>query len=179
MAAPSVTSTQPLRGDGDPDRPLDLQEAIDHVAAGALRTASPGVVGLELESHLVDLARPAAPVDWNRVSDVVRALPELPGGSAVTLEPGGQVERSTPPAPDICAAVRSLRGDADTVRRALRSEGLGIAWLGMDPARPPQRANPHARYASMERHYRSTGQADVGPDVGRGPDGQVGTDGRP
>jgi len=163
MAAPSVASTSSNADPRtDPDRPLDVQRALEHVAAGALRAASPGVVGLELESQLVDLTRPAARVGWTRTCDVLRALPALPGGSAVTLEPGGQVELSTPPAEDVAGAVRALRGDATAVRGALRSEGLGLAWLGLDPVRPPQRVNPSTRYAAMERHYRATGQEAAG-----------------
>ncbi|MDQ3628818.1 MAG: ergothioneine biosynthesis glutamate--cysteine ligase EgtA [Actinomycetota bacterium] len=165
MAVPSVTSTrlsQDPPGERDPQRPLDVRRALDHVAGSALRAAAPGVVGLELESHLVDLARPAARVGWSRTNDVLRKLTALPGGSAITLEPGGQVELATPPAQDVAAAVHALRCDAVTVRQALRSEGLGLAWLGLDPVRPPLRVTPGARYAAMERHYRATGQASAG-----------------
>lgn len=163
MAAPSVASTSVARGPHtEPQQPLDVQRALEHVTANALRAVTPGVVGLELESHVVDLGRPAARPDWTRTGDILRALPALPGGSALTLEPGGQVELSTPPAQDVAAAVRILRGDAVVVRQALRSEELGLAWLGLDPARPPQRINPNLRYAAMERHYRATGQGDAG-----------------
>jgi gamma-glutamylcysteine synthetase len=70
---------------------LDREAAAAHVAGTALRHGTVGSVGLELEAHLVDLDSPASRVPWLRIRDLVDALPALPGGSRVTLEPGGQV----------------------------------------------------------------------------------------
>jgi glutamate--cysteine ligase len=142
------------RADLPPDAGLaDLDAARWHVATAALRASSPGPVGLELESHLVDLGSPATRVPWDRVTAAVDALPPLPGGSRVTVEPGGQVELSGPPAAGVVAAVSALRADTAVVRTALRTAGLGLATLGTDPARPAQRVNPGARYAAMEQHF--------------------------
>ncbi|MCW2583932.1 MAG: glutamate/cysteine ligase family protein, partial [Klenkia sp.] len=78
-------------------RPLDgVQSAREHVVAAALHPGTPGPVGLELEAHLVDLHDPAARVPWARITGLVDRLGPLPGRSAVTLEPGGQVELSGP-----------------------------------------------------------------------------------
>jgi glutamate--cysteine ligase len=141
----------------DHELPPDLDAARAHVVATALRSTPPGPVGLELESHLVDLRAPTVRVPWHRVTAAVAALPPLPGGSRVTLEPGGQVELSGPPLPDVTAAVAALRADSGVVRARLRTAGLGLAPVGTDPCRPAQRISPGPRYVAMERHF-----ADVG-----------------
>lgn len=137
------------------DRPLtDVEAARAHVAAGALTDAEPGPVGLELESHLVDRHDPTRRVGWGRITALVDELAgDLPGGSRVTLEPGGQVELSGPPGADVTAAVTALRADAALVRAALAADGLGLAPLGADPLRPARRVSPGPRYAAMERHF--------------------------
>jgi glutamate--cysteine ligase len=142
---------------GHPDVLPDLDAARAHVAATALRSTPPGPVGLELESHLVDLGAPAVRVPWHRVTAAVADLSPLPGASRVTLEPGGQVELSGPPLPDVTAAVSALRADTRVVRAGLRAAGLGLAPVGTDPCRPARRVSPGPRYIAMEQHF-----ADVG-----------------
>ncbi|MEI4272921.1 ergothioneine biosynthesis glutamate--cysteine ligase EgtA [Klenkia sp. LSe6-5] len=135
----------------------DVAAAREHVHATALTPAPPGPVGLELEAHLVDLADPGARVPWSRITAAVAALPPLTGRSRVTLEPGGQVELSGPPEPDVVAAVAGLRADVAVVRGALRADGLGLAPLGTDPLRPTGRVSPGPRYRAMERHFAAVG----------------------
>ncbi|SCX41201.1 glutamate--cysteine ligase [Klenkia marina] len=139
-----------------------VDDARAHVQRGALTPADPGPVGLELEAHLVDLADPGARVPWARVTTAVAALPALPGGSRVTLEPGGQVELSGPPRDDVAGAVAALRADAVVVRTALGEVGLGLAPLGTDPLRPAARVSPGQRYLAMERHFAAVGCARAG-----------------
>lgn len=134
-----------------------LDEAVGHVTAASLRAGPVGAVGLELEGHLVELARPARRVPWPRIRALVDALPALPGGSRVTLEPGGQVELSGPPAAGVAAAVAAVRSDRRVLAAALADDGLGLALLGADPARPPCRIHPGSRYAAMEEHFAAVG----------------------
>jgi ergothioneine biosynthesis glutamate--cysteine ligase EgtA len=141
---------------------LDLDGAMAHVAGAALRPGPVGAVGLELEAHLVDLADPAARVPWSRVRAVVDALPALPGGSRVTVEPGGQVELSGPPLVGVVAAVEALRADRAVLAAALAADGLGAAPVGADPLRPPRRVSPAPRYAAMEEHFAAVGCAGAG-----------------
>ena len=146
----------------DPPRPLTEDEAYEHVATHALSDGGVGRVGLELESHLVDLDSPADRVPWSRACRAVADLPALAGGSVVTLEPGGQVELSGPPARDVAAAVEALGRDLAVVRAVLAERRLGLALLGADPARPAQRVDPRPRYEAMERHFDATSQGGAG-----------------
>ncbi len=46
-------------------------------------------------------------------------LPDLPGGSRITFEPGGQLELSGPPASRLSAAIAAMRADMDVARDTL------------------------------------------------------------
>lgn len=142
--------------------PLDLSTVRDHIAGTALRDGTVGRVGLELEAHLVDLADPARRVPWERIHGLLTSLPELPGRSRVTVEPGGQIELSGLVQDGPAQAVAVLRRDQLALRRQLGRQGLGLATLGADPSRPPRRVNPGRRYVAMERHFTGTGQAVAG-----------------
>lgn len=123
------------------------------VAATALTPSAVGPVGLELESHLVDLRHVARRIGWTEIGQLVGNLPAMPARSRVTVEPGGQLELSTTPQPDVVGAVEALRRDHRRLRDALREAGFGIASIGADPARPVHRVNPASRYISMEKHF--------------------------
>ncbi|GAB3765463.1 glutamate--cysteine ligase [Nocardioides ginsengisegetis] len=160
MTAQSITSTIP-------DDPLDLvlddiDDARTRIAADALRPDTDHRVGLELEFHLVDHAEPARRPDWPAVQALLAELPPMPSGSSVTLEPGAQIELSTPPRADVGGAVQALAADREELRTALAEAGFGAAPLGADPARPVRRVNPHPRYAAMEGHFSAIGCAGPG-----------------
>ena len=121
-----------------------------------------GKVGLELEFHLVDLARPARRPNWAEVRSLTATLPPMPSGSLVTLEPGGQIELSTPPAPDVVSSIAALQADRAVLRSALATAGFGAAPIGADPARPLRRINPHGRYVAMQQHFAAVGCAEPG-----------------
>ncbi|HVX47148.1 MAG TPA: ergothioneine biosynthesis glutamate--cysteine ligase EgtA [Mycobacteriales bacterium] len=142
--------------------PLDLSAVRDQIAGTALQNGTVGRVGLELEAHLVDLTEPARRVPWQRICDLLAALPDLPGRSRVTVEPGGQVELSGVVQDGPAQAIAVLRRDEAALRQELRRRGLGLATLGADPSRPPRRVNPGRRYVAMERHFTDTGQAAAG-----------------
>lgn len=142
--------------------PLTVDDAVENLVRDALRPGPLGAVGLELEGHLVDTARPALRVPWSRIRGVVDTLEPLPGGSLVTLEPGGQLELSGPPRPDVAAAVTAMRVDQQVVGAVLRAEGLGVAPLGTDPLRGPARISPAHRYTAMEEHFAAVGCAAAG-----------------
>src|SRR5215469_7320767 len=142
--------------------PLTLDAAYARSCDAALADSEIGTVGLELETHLVSLQAVADPVAWRQVETVTSALRDAKLTSAITVEPGGQVELSGPPAPDVVTAVNDLALDARDVREALTDHGLGIAYVGADPVRPSLRINPRPRYRAMEQHFRATGRGKAG-----------------
>ncbi|MGI9157743.1 MAG: ergothioneine biosynthesis glutamate--cysteine ligase EgtA [Marmoricola sp.] len=160
MTAQTVTAQRADDPLWDPAIAVDV--ARQHVIDTALTPCVGGRVGLELEFHLVDLGRPARRPTWEQVQAVAAGLPPMPSGSLVTLEPGGQIELSTPPTDGVAASVTALRADREVLRVGLREAGFGAAPLGTDPARPVQRVNPGARYAAMERHFDALGCAGSG-----------------
>jgi glutamate--cysteine ligase len=150
----------PLLAAGDP-----LEAARRHIADAALTDGPVGRVGLELELHVVDLVHPARRPTWAEVTRLADGIDALPSQSRVTLEPGGQIELSTPPAPDVVSAVAALRADEEVLRSRLRDEGFGAASLGTDLARPVARINPSARYHAMEQHFDALGCAGAGKEM--------------
>lgn len=160
---PDLEGLVPIAMRTPQSRTLTVDAAREHISMAALQP-DPGLgqVGLELESHVVDLRQPGARPDWQRTLDAVAAIPELPGASLVTLEPGGQIELSSPPAPNIGDAILGLIRDRQLLAVSLRMRGLGTAALGTDPARPIRRTNPGPRYAAMERHFRTAGMGGAG-----------------
>jgi glutamate--cysteine ligase len=168
MSARNFPATLVRHGGPDPSNdPLAatagaVGAAREHVLATALRDDPPlpsgeRRVGLELEFHLVDLAAPARRPRWPEIEQLVAQLPALPNGSSVTVEPGGQLELSTPPGASTAAAVAALQADRAALSGALRARGFGTASLGADIARPAQRVNPGSRYVAMEAHFGALG----------------------
>jgi glutamate--cysteine ligase len=127
--------------------------AAEFVADGCLADGPVGQVGLEIEAHCYDPAEPYRRPSWAEITDVLESLPSLPGESLVTVEPGGAVELSGPPALGATAAIEAIAGDQLVLRKAFDAAGLGLVSLGADPLRPAQRVNPGARYRAMEEFF--------------------------
>jgi glutamate--cysteine ligase len=161
MTASRAVAAALVRAAAEADtRPLTLDAALGRAHAAALADSTIGSVGLEIETHLVVLGAVADAVAWDRVDPMPEVVTAAAGRSAVTLEPGGQLELSGPPAATVLAAVTELRQDMQRARLALAELGLGAVHLGADPLRPSRRVNPRPRYRAMERHYAATGRAE-------------------
>jgi glutamate--cysteine ligase len=115
-----------------------------------------GRVGLEIEAHCFDLATPARRPEWDAIRAVIAGIGELPGASPITVEPGGAVELSGPPADDVVAAITAMAADRAVLRSAFAEAGLGLVLLGADPLRPAKRINPGDRYRAMERFFEAS-----------------------
>jgi glutamate--cysteine ligase len=142
--------------------PLTLDAAHTLACQAALADSEVGTVGLEVEAHLVNLRAVPEPVAWDRVELIRDVVSAIVRRSAVTVEPGCQLELSGRPEPDIVAAVAGLRHDWQGARLTLAEHGLGAAFAGADPLRPSRRINPRPRYQAMEQHFASTGRAEAG-----------------
>jgi glutamate--cysteine ligase len=142
--------------------PLTLDTAHALACRAALAESEVGTAGLEVEAHLVDLKAVPEALAWRRVEQAREAVSAVVRASAVTVEPGCQLELSGRPEPDILTAVAALRHDWQGVRLVLAEHGLGAAFAGADPLRPSRRINPRPRYRAMEQYFASTGRGEAG-----------------
>ena len=121
-----------------------------------------GPVGLEVEAHCFDLTDPMRRPDWDELTDAIAGVPPLPGGSAITVEPGGAVELSGPPMDGPVAAIAAMTADRAVLRAAFAQAGLGLVLVGADPLRPAKRVNPGDRYRAMEQFFTASQTGDAG-----------------
>ena len=136
-------------------------DAAQHIGQTCLADGPVGKVGLEVEAHCFDMADPMRRPDWAELKNAIAEVPPLPGGSAITVEPGGAVELSGPPIDEPVAAIAAMMADRATLRSAFADAGLGLVLLGADPLRPAKRVNPGDRYLAMEKFFiaSQTGEA--------------------
>jgi glutamate--cysteine ligase len=134
-----------------------LDDVAAHVDA-AVQYGAPGTVGAELEWLVADPACPSTRPAPARVRAALDPVGPLPGGSGVSMEPGGQIELSSAPRPGPAAAVHSLTEDVHAVRGCLTAAGLTMTGMGTDPYRPAARLVTSARYEVMERFYGRQGE---------------------
>jgi hypothetical protein len=91
----------------DRAEPPTVAAAYAQCRDAALAESAIGAVGLEIESHLVDhVPRPRS---LKRVEAIAAVVRKVAPGTAVTVEPGGQIELSGPPEAGVPPAVARLR----------------------------------------------------------------------
>ena len=129
------------------------RSAALYVGDNCLSDGPVGRVGLEVEAHCFDLADPMRRPGWGELTETIAGVPTLPGGSAVTVEPGGAVELSGPPMDGPMPAIAAMAADRAVLRAAFAQAGLGLVLLGADPLRPAKRVNPGDRYEAMETFF--------------------------
>lgn len=137
----------------------DVTDVHRHIGAVCFKTGPPGTVGAELEWLVADTREPHLPVPPDRVRRAAETAGDLPGGSVLSLEPGGQVELSSQPAPGVPgrpaldACRTALAADVDHLTDALARAGLCLLPTAADPLRPPHRGLQAPRYEAMERYF--------------------------
>ncbi len=109
-------------------------------------------VGLELEWLVRDPTQPALRPDLAQVQAAVAAAGHLPGGGALTIEPGGQIELVTPPHPNLEVLCARAADDLLQADRSFVASGLELVALGCDPQRTPARVLQTPRYRAMQDH---------------------------
>ncbi|WP_149823862.1 ergothioneine biosynthesis glutamate--cysteine ligase EgtA [Streptomyces tailanensis] len=114
------------------------------------KTGPPRTLGVELEWHVHELRDPRLPAPPARLEAAYAALRTLPLTSALTIEPGGQLELSSAPAASLMECVRSVSADLDAVRATLRESELALSGFGHEPWNPPTRYLREPRYDAME-----------------------------
>ena len=172
----------------------DRAAAEAYVASVCFKHGPPRLLGVELEWIVQHAGDPRRPLDAERLADAlgVHAPPTirpdspnapLPAGSAVSVEPGGQVEISTPPCESLSALLATADRDTAAVTELLTAAGLRLAHTGTDPYRTPRRLLRTPRYDAMHESYRRDGAsgaymmcstAAVQPCLDAGTPGQLG-----
>ncbi|MBB5954204.1 glutamate--cysteine ligase [Saccharothrix tamanrassetensis] len=148
----------------------DRREAEAYVASVCFKHGPPRLLGVELEWTVHHREDPAKPLDQNALAaalgrhappTLVADSPQqpLPGGTPLTVEPGGQVEISTPPSGSLTELLKTVAADIDHLTGLLEPAGLVLGHRGADPHRPPRRMLQVPRYAAMEHAF-----APIGPE---------------
>jgi glutamate--cysteine ligase len=136
---------------------LTLDAVYEYADGVCFKNGPPGTVGAETEWFVIHPEDPARYVSLDRVRALMAAAGELPAGSRLTFEPGGQLELSSRPRPGPAAACRSLRTDLSHTRRLLAAAGLALAGTGVDPHRAPRLQETADRYACMFAYFGTAG----------------------
>jgi glutamate--cysteine ligase len=127
------------------------------VTRTCFKTGPPGRVGIESEWFVHDVADPEQRVPLDRLTALVDDASPLPGGSALSFEPGGQLELSTACGDNLPHARDLLDGDLHHLDKLLADRGLLRVGVGLDPVRPPRRIHDSPRYAAMEAFFDQDG----------------------
>jgi glutamate--cysteine ligase len=142
----------------------DRAAAEAYVALVCFKHGPPRRLGVELEWIVQHAGDPGRYLDAEHLAETlgVHAPPTLspesehrplPCGSTVTVEPGGQVEISTPPRNDLNDLLATASADAATLADLLDAAGLRLAGTGADPVRQPRRLLRSPRYVALEAYY--------------------------
>ncbi|KUL24757.1 ergothioneine biosynthesis glutamate--cysteine ligase EgtA [Streptomyces regalis] len=123
------------------------------------KTGPPRTLGVEVEWLVHELRSPQLPVTPERLEAAYAALRTVPLRSALTVEPGGQLELSSPPAASLMECIGTVSADLDAARAVLREHDLGLVGLGNDPWHSPRRFLREPRYDAMEACLDRTGPA--------------------
>ena len=133
-----------------------------YVGGVCFKLGPPMLIGAELEwlTAARDGARPrptdfAAALGPHAPTSIVADSPAraLPGGSVVTLEPGGQIELSSAPmssAEELCAALTS---DSTRLEHLLAGAGIAMRSGAADTDRIAERILPAPRYRAMQHRF--------------------------
>ncbi|UNZ16487.1 ergothioneine biosynthesis glutamate--cysteine ligase EgtA [Streptomyces sp. 891-h] len=104
------------------------------------------------------VVRQAERIGASALRAAAEALRNAPLTSAISLEPGGQLEFSSQPAGSLAACVRAVSADLAAARTQLRRHGIALVGHGLD-TRPPLRLLEDPRYRAMEAYFDRTGPA--------------------
>ncbi|MFF4905278.1 ergothioneine biosynthesis glutamate--cysteine ligase EgtA [Streptomyces sp. NPDC001260] len=143
----------------EPRTALSEAEVEALVRGICFKTGPPRGIGVEVEWLVHELRQPQLPVTPRRLDAAYAALRTVPLRSALTTEPGGQLELSSPPATSLMECIGTVSADLDAVRTALAGHGLGLVGIGHDPWHPPRRFLRQPRYDAMEVALDRTGPA--------------------
>ncbi|WP_432824809.1 glutamate-cysteine ligase family protein [Dactylosporangium sp. CA-092794] len=132
--------------------------AAAYVAAAGFRVGPVGRVGVELEYCVRDPRKPLHRPAPARLLGLLAHLGNpLPGGSGVTIEPGGQLELSSAVGASMTECMLALAADLALVRSELAEHGLYLDGTGLDTARRPRLVTDHPRYVALAEYHDRAG----------------------
>lgn len=144
--------------DTTPANVLTETTASAYVAAAGFRVGPVGRVGVELEYCVRDPRRPLHRPAPARLLGLLSHLGNpLPGGSAVTVEPGGQLELSSSVGATMTDCAGALTADLALVRAALGEHGLILDGTGLDTVRKPRLVTDQPRYVALAEYHDRAG----------------------
>jgi glutamate--cysteine ligase len=140
------------------------EEAEVYVASVCFKHGPPRLLGAELEWVVQHSGNPHRALEAQHLAEALGAhvpnslVPDspqtpLPYGSTVTVEPGGQLEISSPPRASLTELIATVEGDIAALTDLLGPAGLVLTGLGSDPHRPSRRLIDLPRYAAMETAF--------------------------
>ncbi|MGQ0717980.1 MAG: ergothioneine biosynthesis glutamate--cysteine ligase EgtA [Pseudonocardiales bacterium] len=143
-------------------------EAEVYVASVCFKHGPPRLLGAELEWVVQHSGNPHLPLQAHHLADALGAhaphslVPDssqtpLPYDSTVTVEPGGQLEISSPPCTSLTELIATVEGDTAALTDLLDPAGLVLTGSGSDPHRPSRRLIDIPRYAAMETAFDRVG----------------------
>lgn len=140
------------------------EEAEGYVASVCFKHGPPERLGVELEWVVQHSGNPHLPLQAPDLADALGShappslVPDspqtpLPHGSLITVEPGGQLEISSPPCSSLAELISTVDGDITALEALLNPAGLVLTGSGADPYRPSHRLIDIPRYATMEAAF--------------------------
>lgn len=136
-----------------PGRQISTAAVYRHVAEEVFAPRSETDIGLELEwitSFPHDRSRR---ITLGEAEALAGLSAELPGGSSLSIEPGGQLELATIPCETTAEVCDAAATDLFVLDQRCRERGVELIALGVDPLRIPQRIAVHPRYQAMEAYF--------------------------
>lgn len=142
--------------------PLSEAAAEAWIPRTCFKNGPPSQVGVELEFLVVDAREKAGSATMYPPDSYAQLLQALGDGGLdgrLTVEPGGQVELSSRPGPDLPQTLAVVQRDLAALRRRAARRGAALVGLGVDPFRVGHRIIDEPRYAAMERYFEQWGSA--------------------
>lgn len=148
-------------------RELSSRPAAEaYVSKVCFKVGPPALIGAELEwlTALGDGTRPslaalASALGVHAPRSIAAESPalSLPGGSTVTVEPGGQIELSSSPCSSVSELAGLVEADARLLAVLLAAEGVSVSSVPADASRSPERILVLPRYCAMEDRFTAIG----------------------
>ncbi len=135
---------------------LTLESAREIIRERSFPRSTGSRVGVELEWFTTPSSDPPDVPTLERILST--AMP-LPYGSALTFEPGGQVEVSSPPFGTCAEACAAAAGDTHALRERLVANGIALFASGLDAQRPLRLLTDVPRYVAMRKYFDAYGVA--------------------